>query len=137
MNILIIGSGARESAFIWKLNQSKKDVKLFSINPNAGAAELSIPIYTKKEDLEFIKSQVIELKIDMVLVGPEIPLINGIQDFLKNDPLTKKTSIIGPSKQGARLEGSKDFAKKFMSKYNIPTAKYRSCLLYTSDAADE
>ncbi len=126
MNILIIGSGARESAFIWKLNQSKKDVKLFSINPNAGAAELSIPIYTKKEDLEFIKSQVIELKIDMVLVGPEIPLIDGIQDFLKNDPLTKKTSIIGPSKQGARLEGSKDFAKKFMSKYNIPTAKYRS-----------
>ena len=126
MNILIIGSGARESAFIWKLNQSKKDVKLFSINPNAGAAELSIPIYTKKEDLEFIKSQVIELKIDMVLVGPEIPLINGIQDFLKNDPLTKKTSIIGPSKEGAKLEGSKDFAKKFMSKYNIPTAKYRS-----------
>ena len=108
------------------MNQSKKDVKLFSINPNAGAAELSIPIYTKKEDLEFIKSQVIELKIDMVLVGPEIPLINGIQDFLKNDHLTKKTSIIGPSKQGARLEGSKDFAKKFMSKYNIPTAKYRS-----------
>ena len=90
MNILIIGSGARESAFIWKLNQSKKDVKLFSINPNAGAAELSIPIYTENEDLEFIKSQVIELKIDMVLVGPEIPLINGIQDFLKRDPLTKK-----------------------------------------------
>ena len=126
MNILIVGSGARESAFIWKLNQSKKAVKLFSINPNAGAAELSTPIYTEKEDLEFIKSQVIKLKIDMVLVGPEIPLINGIQDFLKSDPLTKKTSIIGPSKEGAKLEGSKDFAKKFMSKYNIPTAKYRS-----------
>tara|TARA_Y100000813_G_scaffold103492_1_gene73993 strand:+ start:52 stop:1320 length:1269 start_codon:yes stop_codon:yes gene_type:complete len=126
VNILIIGSGARESAFIWKLNQSKKDVKLFSINPNAGAAELSIPIYTENEDLEFIKSQVIELKIDMVLVGPEIPLINGIQDFLKRDPLTKKISTIGPSKEGAKLEGSKDFAKKFMSKYNIPTAKYRS-----------
>ena len=116
----------RESAFIWKLNQSKKTVKLFSINPNAGAAELSTPIYTEKEDFEFIKSQVIELKIDMVLVGPEIPLINGVQDFLKRDPLTKKTSIIGPSKEGAKLEGSKDFAKKFMSKYNIPTAKYRS-----------
>ncbi len=126
MNILIVGSGARESAFIWKLNQSKKDIKLYSINPNAGAAELSTPIYTEKEDLEFIKSQVIKLKIDMVLVGPEIPLINGIQDFLKSDPLTKKTSIIGPSKEGAKLEGSKDFAKKFMSKYNIPTAKYRS-----------
>ena len=126
MNILIVGSGARESAFIWKLNQSKKEVKLFSINPNAGAAELSTPIYTEKEDLEFIKSKVIELKIDMVLVGPEVPLINGIQDFLKRDPLTKKTSIIGPSKEGAKLEGSKDFAKKFMSKYNIPTAKYRS-----------
>nr|AOE07747.1 phosphoribosylamine--glycine ligase [uncultured bacterium] len=108
------------------MNQSKKAVKLFSINPNAGAAELSTPIYTEKEDLEFIKSQVIKLKIDMVLVGPEIPLINGIQDFLKSDPLTKKTSIIGPSKEGAKLEGSKDFAKKFMSKYNIPTAKYRS-----------
>ena len=126
MNILIVGSGARESAFIWKLNQSKKEVKLFSINPNAGAAELSTPIYTEKEDLEFIKSKVIELKIDMVLVGPEVPLINGIQDFLKRDALTKKTSIIGPSKEGAKLEGSKDFAKKFMSKYNIPTAKYRS-----------
>ena len=126
MNILIVGSGARESAFIWKLNQSKKDIKLFSINPNAGAAELSTPIYTEKEDLEFIKSQVVEHKIDMVLVGPEIPLINGIQDFLKNDPSTKKTSVIGPSKKGAQLEGSKDFAKNFMSKYNIPTASYKS-----------
>ena len=126
MNILIVGSGARESAFIWKLNQSKKDIKLFSINPNAGAAELSTPIYTKKEDLEFIKSQVVEHKIDMVLVGPEIPLINGIQDFLKNDPSTKKTSVIGPSKKGAQLEGSKDFAKNFMAKYNIPTASYKS-----------
>ena len=126
MNILIVGSGARESAFIWKLNQSKKDIKLFSINPNAGAAELSTPIYTEKEDLEFIKSQVVEHKIDMVLVGPEIPLINGIQDFLKNDPTTKKTSVIGPSKKGAQLEGSKDFAKNFMAKYNIPTASYKS-----------
>ena len=126
MNILIVGSGARESAFIWKLNQSKKDIKLFSINPNAGAAELSTPIYTEKEDLEFIKSKVVEHKIDMVLVGPEIPLINGIQDFLKNDPITEKTSVIGPSKKGAQLEGSKDFAKKFMAKYNIPTASYRS-----------
>ena len=126
MNILIVGSGARESAFIWKLNQSKKDIKLFSINPNAGAAELSTPIYTEKEDLEFIKSQVVEHKIDMVLVGPEIPLINGIQDFLKNDPSTKKTSVIGPSKKGAQLEGSKDFAKNFMAKYNIPTANYKS-----------
>ena len=126
MNILIVGSGARESAFIWKLNQSKKDIKLFSINPNAGAAELSTPIYTKKEDLEFIKSQVVEHNIDMVLVGPEIPLINGIQDFLKNDPSTKKTSVIGPSKKGAQLEGSKDFAKNFMAKYNIPTASYKS-----------
>ena len=126
MNILIVGSGARESAFIWKLNQSKKDIKLFSINPNAGAAELSTPIYTKKEDLEFIKSQVVEHNIDMVLVGPEIPLINGIQDFLKNDPSTEKTSVIGPSKKGAQLEGSKDFAKNFMAKYNIPTASYKS-----------
>ena len=126
MNILIVGSGAKESAFIWKLNQSKKDIKLYSINPNAGAAELSTPIYTKKEDLEFIKSQVVEHKIDMVLVGPEIPLINGIQDFLKNDPTTKKTSVIGPSKKGAQLEGSKDFAKNFMAKYNIPTASYKS-----------
>ena len=126
MNILIVGSGARESAFIWKLNQSKKDIKLFSINPNAGAAELSTPIYAEKEYLEFIKSQVVEHKIDMVLVGPEIPLINGIQDFLKNDPSTNKTSVIGPSKKGAQLEGSKDFAKKFMAKYNIPTASYKS-----------
>ena len=126
MNILIVGSGARESAFIWKLSQSRKNVNIFSINPNAGAQELSTPIYTQKEDLEFIKSKVVDLKIDMVLVGPEIPLIEGIQDYLKKDPLTKKTAVIGPSKKGAKLEGSKDFAKNFMQKYNIPTAKYRS-----------
>ena len=126
MNILIIGSGARESAFIWKLSQSRKNINIFSINPNADAQELSTPIYTQKEDLKFIKSKVIDLKIDMVLVGPEIPLINGIQDYLKKDPLTKKTAVIGPSKKGAKLEGSKDFAKNFMQKYNIPTAKYRS-----------
>ena len=126
MNILILGSGARESAFIWKLSQSKKEVNIFSINPNAGIQELSTPIYTEKEDLKFIKYKVIELKIDMVLVGPEIPLIDGIQDYLKKDPLTKKTTVIGPSKKGAQLEGSKDFAKNFMNKYNIPTAKYRS-----------
>ena len=126
MNILIVGSGARESAFIWKLSQSRKNINIFSINPNADAQELSTPIYTQKEDLKFIKSKVIDLKIDMVLVGPEIPLINGIQDYLKKDPLTKKTAVIGPSKKGAKLEGSKDFAKKFMQKYNIPTAKYRS-----------
>lgn len=126
MNILILGSGARESAFIWKLSQSKKEVNIFSINPNAGIQELSTPIYTEKEDLKFIKYKVIELKIDMVLVGPEIPLIDGIQDYLKKDPLTKKTAVIGPSKKGAQLEGSKDFAKNFMHKYNIPTAKYMS-----------
>ena len=126
MNILIVGSGARESAFIWKLSQSRKNINIFSINPNAGAQELSTPIYTQKEDLKFIKSKVIDLKIDMVLVGPEIPLINGIQDYLKKDPITKKTAVIGPSKKGAKLEGSKDFAKNFMQKYNIPTAKYRS-----------
>ena len=126
MNILIVGSGARESAFIWKLSQSRKNINIFSINPNAGAQELSTPIYTQKEDLEFIKSKVIDLKIDMVLVGPEIPLIEGIQDYLKKDPLTNNTAVIGPSKKGAQLEGSKDFAKNFMQKYNIPTAKYRS-----------
>ena len=126
MNILIVGSGARESAFIWKLSQSRKNINIFSINPNADAQELSTPIYTQKEDLKFIKSKVIDLKIDMVLVGPEIPLINGIQDYLKKDPITKKTAVIGPSKKGAKLEGSKDFAKNFMQKYNIPTAKYRS-----------
>ena len=126
MNILIIGSGARESAFIWRLSQSKKNINIFSINPNAGTQELSTPIYTQKEDLEFIKSKVVDLKIDMVLVGPEIPLIEGIQDYLKKDPLTNNTAVIGPSKKGAQLEGSKDFAKNFMQKYNIPTAKYRS-----------
>ena len=96
------------------------------MNPNAGSEQLSTPIHTKNDSLEFIKSQVIEHKIDMVLVGPEIPLINGIQDFLKKDQLTKTTSVIGPSMKGAQLEGSKDFAKKFMSKYNIPTANHKS-----------
>ena len=96
------------------------------MNPNAGSEQLSTPIHTKNDSLEFIKSQVIEHKIDMVLVGPEIPLINGIQDFLKKDQLTKTTSVIGPSMKGAQLEGSKDFAKKFMSKYHIPTANHKS-----------
>ncbi len=123
-NILILGSGAREHAFAWKLQQSSKVGKIFIAPGNAGTSDIGQNINISVNDFEAIKKTVIENQINMVLVGPEDPIVNGITDFFEADEILKNIAIIAPNKQGAKLEGSKSFAKNFMLKYNIPTAKY-------------
>ena len=125
MNILIIGSGAREHVFFNQLLKSNTKVSLFSINPNAAISAITKSLYF---DFNFqnLKKAIIDNSINLILVGPEIPLIEGVYDFIKSDNQICDTIVIGPSKRGAMLEGSKDFAKEFMSKYNIPTAQSKS-----------
>ncbi|MDF1572516.1 MAG: phosphoribosylamine--glycine ligase [Bacteroidales bacterium] len=131
MNILILGSGGREHALAWKIAQSKKLTRLFIAPGNAGTAALGTNLDLPAEDFEAVKQAVLENHIHMVIVGPEAPLVEGIHDFfLDNDDL-KEIPVIGPTKAGARLEGSKDFAKLFMLKFNIPTADFRTFLDYT------
>ena len=133
MNILIIGSGAREHVFFNQLLKSNAQISLFSINPNAAISK-----FTKSYYIEFnfynLKKILVNESINLVLVGPEIPLIDGVYDFIKSDPDTHDVIVIGPSKRGSMLEGSKDFAKGFMSRYNIPTAKSKS---FTKDTYDK
>ena len=124
MNLLIIGSGAREHAFASKIKESKHEVNIFATNPNQGINFISNAVKVDVNDFNQIKNVIIKYSISFVLVGPEIPLINGIVDFIKADPVLYNVSIIGPSKSGSRLEGSKEFAKKFMNNHNIPTASY-------------
>ena len=133
MNILIIGSGAREHVFFHKLLESKTNVSLFSINPNAAISSISKALHF---DFNFqnLKQAIIDNSISLVLVGPEIPLIEGVYDFIKSNNEICNTIVIGPSKNGAMLEGSKDFAKEFMSKYNIPTAQSKS---FTKESLSE
>jgi len=126
MNILLLGSGGREHALAWKITQSQLLDHLFIAPGNAGTASLGTNINLKLNDFEAIKEFIIDMKIDMLIVGPEQPLVDGIYDFIKADSQIKDTAIIGMSKQGAQLEGSKDFAKEFMIKYNVPTAAYQS-----------
>jgi len=126
MNILILGSGGREHALAWKIAQSKKVDKLFIAPGNAGTSSVGINIDIKVNDFLKIKDFVLRNAIRMVVVGPEDPLVNGIYDFFKTDPATHQIPVIGPSRAGARLEGSKTFAKDFMSRHGIPTARYRS-----------
>ncbi|MDA3930939.1 MAG: phosphoribosylamine--glycine ligase [Prolixibacteraceae bacterium] len=126
MKILIIGSGGREHALGWKINQSEKVNHLFFAPGNAGTEELGTNIPVGVSDFEGIKKAVLANTIDIVLVGPEIPLVEGIRDFFLADKELKGTPVIGPDKAGAMLEGSKDFAKEFMAKYNIPTARYQT-----------
>lgn len=126
MNVLILGSGGREHAFAWKIAQSKKLTKLYVAPGNAGTATIAENIPVSVNEFEKIKKLVIEKNIQMVLVGPEDPLVNGIYDYFQNDILLKNVILIGPSKAGAQLEGSKDFAKAFMQRHNIPTANYKS-----------
>ena len=126
MTILILGSGGREHAFAWKILQSPLCKKLYVAPGNAGTEKIAINVNLSILDFEAIKSFVLKEKIDMVIVGPEDPLVMGIYDFFKNDIFLKNTSIIGPSKKGAQLEGSKEFAKKFLIRHNIPTASYAS-----------
>lgn len=126
MNVLILGSGGREHAFAWKLKESKKLKKLFIAPGNAGTASLGTNIPLAVTDFEAIKKVVLQNAIDMVVVGPEDPLVNGIHDFFLADDSLKSISIIGPKKDGAQLEGSKDFSKQFMLRHKIPTARYQT-----------
>ena len=126
MKILLLGSGGREHALAWKIAQSEKCEKLYIAPGNAGTANCGINIPMKADDFEVIKQFVVAEDIDMVVVGPEDPLVKGIYDDLKADERTKNVPVIGPSKAGAVLEGSKDFAKSFMLRHNIPTARYET-----------
>ncbi len=126
MNILIIGSGGREHTLAWKIKQSKKAGKIFTAPGNAGTSEIGINLPIGINDFDKIKEAVLHHQISMVIVGPEDPLVNGICDYFKNDPELSQIFIIGPDKYAAQLEGSKEFAKNFMQKYNIPTAKFKS-----------
>lgn len=126
MNILLLGSGGREHAIAWKLAQSKKIDRIFIAPGNAGTSALGTNLHLNPEDFNAVKAAVLGNKIDMVIVGPEAPLVAGIVDFFLADDLLKGIPVIGPSKSAARLEGSKDFAKSFLTRYKIPTAAYQS-----------
>ena len=126
MKILLLGSGGREHALAWKIAQSEKCEKLYIAPGNAGTSNVGENINMKADDFEAIKLFVVEKGVDMVVVGPEDPLVKGIYDELKADNSTKDIPVIGPSKAGAVLEGSKDFAKSFMQRHNIPTARYQT-----------
>ena len=126
MKILLLGSGGREHALAWKLSQSDKCEKLYIAPGNAGTAEVGENVGIKVNDFEGIGAFCVEKQISMVVVGPEDPLVNGIYDFFREDERLKGIPVIGPSKKGAVLEGSKDFAKGFMQRHGIPTAAYRT-----------
>ena len=126
MKILLLGSGGREHALAWKIAQSSKCEKLFIAPGNAGTSNCGENVPMKADDFEAIKNFVVEKSIDMVVVGPEDPLVKGIYDNMKADERTKDVPVIGPSKAGAVLEGSKDFAKSFMLRHHIPTARYQT-----------
>ncbi|HOO84899.1 MAG TPA: phosphoribosylamine--glycine ligase [Prolixibacteraceae bacterium] len=126
MRILIIGSGGREHAMGWKINQSPKCEQLFFAPGNAGTSSIGTNLPIGVSNFEGIEKAVIDNKIDLILVGPEVPLVEGIYDFFTNNKQLKTIPVVGPSKAGAELEGSKDFAKAFMAKYNIPTARYET-----------
>ena len=126
MNILILGSGGREHTFAWKIAQSPLCDSLYVAPGNSGTTEIAQNIDIKVTDFEAIKTVVLANKINMVVVGPEDPLVEGIHDFFLNDTLLKHVSVIGPQKAAAELEGSKEFAKEFLYRHNIPTAAYQS-----------
>ena len=134
MNILILGSGGRESAFAWKIAQSQKCQQLFISPGNAGTQQYGINVNLKVTDFEGIRLFVIANHINLVLVGPEEPLVRGIHDFFLADEQLKMVPVIGPRQQAAQLEGSKDFSKQFMQRHNIPTAKYKT---FTKDTLQD
>lgn len=134
MNVLLLGSGGREHAFAWKLSQSKKLSKLFIAPGNAGTAQCGTNLNVSETDFEGVKKIVLENKIEMVVVGPETPLVLGIHDFFLADEKLRTIPVIGPKKDGAQLEGSKDFSKRFMQRNNVPTAKYET---FTKDTLEQ
>jgi phosphoribosylamine--glycine ligase len=134
MNVLVLGSGGREHAIGWKLAQSSHITSLFIGPGNAGTSNIGTNVDLNPEDFKAVKKFVLENNINMVVVGPEGPLVKGIVDFFNADKLLQKVAIIGPTAEGAQLEGSKDFSKKFMQRHNIPTAKYAS---FTAETLEE
>ncbi|MDY3062978.1 MAG: phosphoribosylamine--glycine ligase [Bacteroidaceae bacterium] len=126
MNILLLGSGGREHALAWKISQSPKVDQLFIAPGNAGTATVGKNVPLKETDFEAVGKFVVDNEVKMVVVGPEVPLVEGIVDYFKSQPSLAGVSLIGPSKAGAQLEGSKDFAKAFMMRHNIPTAAYKT-----------
>jgi phosphoribosylamine--glycine ligase len=134
MNILILGSGGREHAFALKLSDSKKINQLFVAPGNAGTAKIATNVNISPTDFNAVKETVLNNQIDMVVVGPEAPLVEGVHDFFLTDKELEHVAVIGPKKDGATLEGSKDFSKIFMEKHNIPTAKYQS---FTTETLEE
>lgn len=126
MNILLLGSGGRECAIAWKLKQSNRTENLYIAPGNAGTSTLGTNVDISANDFEKIANFALANDIDMIVVGPEDPLVNGIYDYFAGNKALSHIPVIGPSKQGAQLEGSKEFAKAFMTRHNIPTARYRS-----------
>ena len=134
MNILLLGSGGRESAFAWKISQSQLCSQLYIAPGNAGTGEFGKNIPLKITDFQAIRDFVLKHAITMVVVGPEEPLVKGIHDYFLADPQLEAIPVIGPQKEGAQLEGSKDYSKQFMQRHSIPTAAYRS---FTKDSLQE
>ena len=134
MKVLLLGSGGREHALAWKIAQSSQLDQLFIAPGNAGTQNHGTNVALNPTDFDAVKKFVLENLITMVVVGPEGPLVNGIYDFFVNDLELNSIPVIGPSKEGAKLEGSKDFAKQFMQRHKIPTAKYAT---FTKDTLEE
>ncbi len=134
MNILVIGSGGRECAFAWKLSQSKHCDRLYIAPGNAGTASFGENISVNPNDFDTLKQHALEKEIGLVVVGPEDPLVNGLHDYFLEDEELKHIPVIGPQKEAAQLEGSKEFAKEFMSRHEIPTAQYESFTAETLDS---
>ncbi len=126
MNILLLGSGGREHALAWKISQSKKTDKLFIAPGNAGTASVGQNVPLKELDFDGIAKFALDNDVKMIVVGPEVPLVEGIADYFSSQPQFKDIAVIGPSKLGAQLEGSKDFAKTFMMRHDIPTGAYKT-----------
>ncbi|MCQ2376084.1 MAG: phosphoribosylamine--glycine ligase [Salinivirgaceae bacterium] len=137
MNVLIIGSGGREHAIAWKVSQSKLIDNLFIAPGNAGTANVGTNVAIDVKDFEAIKTFVLQNNVNMVVVGPEEPLVRGISDFFANDAQLADIKVIGPSGEGAQLEGSKEYAKQFMQRHNIPTAAYQSFTKETVEAGKQ
>ena len=134
MNVLVLGSGGREHAISWKLTQSPNLNKLFVAPGNAGTSEVAQNLNIGVNDFEAIKSAVIKYGINLVIVGPEDPLVNGIVDFFLADDTVKHIPVIGPQAEAAQLEGSKEYSKRFMQRNNVPTAAYES---FTKDTLED
>ena len=126
MNILVLGSGGREHTFAWKIAQSPLCKNLYVAPGNSGTSQIATNANIGVTDFEAIKTLVLDKSIEMVVVGPEDPLVKGIHDYFLNDEALKHVSVIGPQQKAAELEGSKEFAKEFMQRHNIPTAAYES-----------